>query len=131
MDNKTSYSKDKVGKRLKEVRMHLNKSQKEIAVLLNISQNALSNYEKGQRHSPYRILVEISRIANVSLAWLLTGKDSGKGITGKEKELLNYLGKLGITDAQEAKEIFSTLKLEALIYQITSVRLSIEKIINL
>ncbi|MDO9575096.1 MAG: helix-turn-helix transcriptional regulator [bacterium] len=131
MDKKISYSRDKVGERLKEVRIHLNRTQKEFAALLNISQNALSNYEKGRRYPSYRILVEISQIANVSPAWLLIGEGSGDGITRKKKELLNYLEKLGITDAKEAKEIFTALKLEALIYQITSVRLSIEKIINL
>ena len=59
---------------------------------------------------------------------LSQSEGSREGISKKKKNLLDYLAELGITDEKEAKEIFGTLKLETLLYQIGSVRLLAKKL---
>jgi transcriptional regulator with XRE-family HTH domain len=82
-----------LGKRVKMIRKELQISQKDFANKINISGSYLSEIEAGKSKPGYDFLFNISRICNVSLAYVLhgigeifTGIDYGPSITGKEPE---------------------------------------------
>ena len=62
--------------RIKDLREDRDIKQKEIAKLLNISQQAYSNYENEKRQIPYSLLIKIAIFYNVSLDYIfkLTNK---------------------------------------------------------
>jgi len=64
--------------RIKDLREDSDLSQREVAEVLNCSQQAYSNYELGQRDIPTAILIQLARFHNTSVDYLL-------GLT-KEKE---------------------------------------------
>jgi len=66
------YDLTHIGKRIRQVRMHLEKSQKEFADALGISQSRLSEIENS-RNVKESILFLISRTFKVSLEWLKHG----------------------------------------------------------
>lgn len=62
---------DTLAKRLKELRIENNYSQKEIAELMGIAQVTYSHYELGRRSVSIQNLVKIAQIYNVSVDYLL------------------------------------------------------------
>lgn len=60
---------------LKIVRKNRNLNQQKVAMDLNISREALSYYENGKREPSLALLVAMSRYFNVSIDFLITGKD--------------------------------------------------------
>lgn len=50
-------------------------SQLKVAMDLNISREAISYYENGQRCPNLEMLVKLSEYFNVSIHYLITGKD--------------------------------------------------------
>ncbi|MBC8530371.1 helix-turn-helix domain-containing protein [Gehongia tenuis] len=60
-----------LGERIKLLRQERNMPQKELAHITHISAATLSQYENGKRTPPDAWKVEISRIFNVSLDWLI------------------------------------------------------------
>jgi len=60
--------------RLAELRKEKNLSQKEIARVLQITQQAYSNYENGRREPDYNMLKKIADLYKVSLDWLLNNE---------------------------------------------------------
>ena len=63
---------------LKNVRRQRNLNQQKVAMDLNISREALSYYENGKREPSLALLVEMSRYFNVSINYLITGKEFQK-----------------------------------------------------
>ena len=63
---------------LKTIRKQRNLNQQKVAMDLNISREALSYYENGKREPSLALLVEISRYFNVSINYLITGKEFEK-----------------------------------------------------
>lgn len=57
--------------RLKELREENDFKQREIAARLHCSQQVYSNYENGQRDIPTDILIQLSRVYNVSTDYIL------------------------------------------------------------
>ena len=57
--------------RLKELREQEHYSQTEIAEKLNIKQNTYSQYETGQRQIPIAVLINLAKIYNVSVDYIL------------------------------------------------------------
>ena len=55
-----------------------NWNQQKVAMDLNISRESLSYYENGRREPPLALLVEMSRYFNVSIDYLITGKEFEK-----------------------------------------------------
>ena len=64
--------------RLKDLREDNDLTQRELAERLHISQNTYSQYENGVRQLPIEILIEISRIYNVSTDYILRLTDNPK-----------------------------------------------------
>lgn len=63
---------------LKEIRKQKNYNQLKVALDLSISREALSYYENGKRSPDINMLVKLSEYFNVSIDYLITGKDFQK-----------------------------------------------------
>ena len=63
---------------LKEIRKKKNYNQLKVALDLSISREALSYYENGKRSPDIDMLVKLSNYFNVSIDYLITGKDFKK-----------------------------------------------------
>ena len=63
---------------LKEIRKRKNLNQLKVALDLHISREALSHYENGKREPSLEMLVQMSNYFNVSIDYLITGKDFNK-----------------------------------------------------
>lgn len=60
---------------LREIRKKKGLSQQKVAMDLNISREALSYYENGKRNPDVSMLLAMSKYFNVSIDYLITGKD--------------------------------------------------------
>ena len=60
---------------LKEIRKKKHLSQQKVAIDLNISREALSYYENGKREPSISMLIKMSEYFNVSIDYLITGKE--------------------------------------------------------
>ena len=63
---------------LKNIRKQLKLNQQKVAMDLNISREALSYYENGKREPSLSLLVSMSNYFNVSINYLITGKEFQK-----------------------------------------------------
>ena len=63
---------------LKEIRKKKNLNQLKVAMDLNISRESLSYYENGKREPSLSLLVQMSEYFNVSINYLITGKEFQK-----------------------------------------------------
>lgn len=63
---------------LKTVRKSRNLNQQKVAMDLNISREALSYYENGRREPSLALLVKMSAYFNVSINYLITGREFEK-----------------------------------------------------
>lgn len=63
---------------LKEVRRRKRYSQLKVAIDLSISREALSYYETGKRSPDLEMLIKLSRYFNVSIDYLILGKEFEK-----------------------------------------------------
>ena len=64
--------------RIKELRKSRNISQLKMAMDLNMNQNSISRYENGQRQADYQTLITFANYFNVSIDYLITGKEFKK-----------------------------------------------------
>lgn len=62
-------------KGLKEIRKSKRLNQLKVATDLNISRESISYYENGQREPSLDLLVKMSEYFNVSINYLITGKE--------------------------------------------------------
>lgn len=62
-------------KGLREIRKSKRLTQLRVAMDLNISREALSYYETGKRNPDLEMLVAMSKYFNVSVDYLITGKN--------------------------------------------------------
>ena len=60
---------------LKKIRKIKNLNQQKVALDLNISRESLSHYENGKREPSLNLLIDMSKYFNVSIDYLITGKD--------------------------------------------------------
>jgi len=65
-------------KGLKIIRKEKNLNQQKVAIDLNISREALSHYENGKREPSLDMLIKMSDYFNVSIDFLITGKEFKK-----------------------------------------------------
>ena len=63
---------------LREIRKRKRYSQLKVALELSISREALSYYETGKRSPDLEMLVKLSRYFNVSIDYLILGKEFEK-----------------------------------------------------
>lgn len=65
-------------KRIRDLREDRDLTQKQMAKVLNCSQQVYSNYELGQRDIPTDILIKLSRFYSVSVDYILGISDNPK-----------------------------------------------------
>lgn len=65
-------------KRIRDLREDNDLTQKEVAKVLNCSQQVYSNYELGQRDIPTDVLIKLSFFYNVSTDYILGISDNRK-----------------------------------------------------
>lgn len=65
-------------KGLKKIRKEKNLNQLKVAMDLNISREALSHYENGKREPSLDMLNKLSNYFNVSIDFLINGKEFQK-----------------------------------------------------
>lgn len=78
------------GRRLAFIRQNSKLSQSQIAQKLNIAQSTYAGYEKGVRKIPLEIIVQLSKILNISPIILILGDEANivKDYTISEQELI-------------------------------------------
>ena len=64
--------------RIRDLREDRDLTQKQVAKILNCSQQVYSNYELGQRDIPTDILIQLSRLYKVSIDYILGISDIPK-----------------------------------------------------
>ena len=65
-------------RRIRDLREDRDLTQKQVASILNCSQQVYSNYELGQRDLPTDILIKLSSLYNVSVDYILEISDDPK-----------------------------------------------------
>ena len=63
---------------LREIRKEKHLNQQKVAMDHHITREALSHYENGRREPTLAMLVKMSEYFNVSIDYLITGKDFQK-----------------------------------------------------
>lgn len=91
--------------RLLTLRKAMGLTQKEVAEKLGISRQAYANYEIGNREPDHKTLIEIAKLFNVSLDYLL-GKEEKP--VAESDELTEYLEEL--KSRPEMRMLFSLAK---------------------
>lgn len=78
------------GRRLAFIRQNSKLSQSQIAQKLNIAQSTYAGYEKGVRKIPLEIIVQLSKILNISPTIPILGDEANivKDYTISEQELI-------------------------------------------
>lgn len=78
------------GRRLASIRQNSKLSQVQIAQKLNIAQSTYAGYEKGVRKIHLEIIVQLSKILNISTVGLILGDEANivKEYTISEQELI-------------------------------------------
>jgi DNA-binding XRE family transcriptional regulator len=75
-----------IGARVKRVRMEKGLNQATFAKKVGLSgPTVVSKYEKGQREPDIKSLVQIAKLGNKSLDWLLTGKSTSTQVDVAKK----------------------------------------------
>lgn len=64
------------GKRLAVIRQNQNFSQKQLSALLSIPQSTYAGYETGARKIPLDLIVELSKVLEVSPTFLILGEEA-------------------------------------------------------
>ena len=60
-----------IGKRIKQVRQDLDKTQIDMAKILRIQQSAISKLERGDIMPTVEILFKLNKISGISIDWIL------------------------------------------------------------
>lgn len=80
---------------VKELRLKHRMTQDELAARVNLTQNSVSAWERRGAVPPMEILTKLSKIFNVSIDYLLTGKKSNaRECTFEELQLLEKYDRL-------------------------------------
>ena len=74
----TSAELKAIGNRISTRRKQLNYTQEQIAEMMDVSIQMVSNLERGNKAIKIENLIKISEILNVSTDYILTGKHTGK-----------------------------------------------------
>ena len=71
-----NYDMKQSGARIQQLRIQAGYTQSELALKLNINRSFLSHIESGKKGCSVDLLVQLSTLLNVSLDFLILGKDS-------------------------------------------------------
>lgn len=102
-----------MGGRIREIRSHSGLRQWELARLLGTTQSAIHKYERGVMPEPRR-LMELARVGNTSIEWILTGRHGQDGTTHRERPpdaLLRTASTLNALDGEERARVEEAVRL--------------------
>lgn len=71
-----NYDMKKSGERIRQLRIQAGFTQSELALKLNINRSFLSHIESGEKGCSVDLLVQLSKLFDVSLDYLVLGKRS-------------------------------------------------------
>ena len=100
-----------MGQRIRQIRLDASLRQWELAERLGTTQSAIHKYERGVVPEPRR-LIEISRVGNTSVEWILTGRHGEDGSEDRERvepTLLELARRLGGLDEGERNAVDEAL----------------------
>ena len=100
-----------IGTRIRQRRKELNITQTQIQQQTSVSSGNLSCIENGKYLPSAIALLELSRVLDCSVDWILTGESliskSQDSLDIKEEELLKFFRKLDADDQDEIMDIIS------------------------
>ena len=82
-----------LGNRLKELRKQKKLNQTELAEVIGISLNTLSNMESGKTDPSTETIIKLCDFFKISTDYLLTGKEGTSDISAEEREILEFVRK--------------------------------------
>ena len=85
-----NYDMKQSGARIQQLRIQAGYTQSELALKLNINRSFLSHIESGKKGCSVDLLVQLSKLLNVSLDFLILGKDT-TSIKEELEELITRL----------------------------------------
>lgn len=97
-----------VAQKIKELRIEKNLTQKKLADLLNVSQNAVYNWENGKREPNSDIIEKLSDIFEVLPSYLMGWRDEDMEIEMEIDKLIDRFS--NITDHQEVSDIVKEMQ---------------------
>lgn len=108
-----------VSQRIKDLRKKNGMTQKELAEILNVSQNAVYNWENDKRIPNADIVKQIASFFGVSPAYLLGWQDQNIELFLEIQKLIDRMNET--TELEEAKNIFKEIE------ELTSKQAGLEK----
>lgn len=96
------------GKRLQDLLIENNMTQKELAVKLNVNRGSVSNWVTDRRFPDQGMLMKISDEFNVTIDYLIKGKEDEKDIK-EAKELYKLYSKLEDKDKYLVNSMMKTM----------------------
>lgn len=78
-----------IGKRIQNRRKQLGYTQEQLAEMMNVSVQMVSNLERGNKAIRIDNLINISQIMNISTDYILTGKQSQQDISNLSEQISN------------------------------------------
>jgi len=100
---------EKMGKFISELRKSHQMTQKELAAKLNVSDKAVSKWERGQSYPDILLLAPISAILGITTTELLNGERAGQEAVNAEISVVNALEYVGKTAKSKIKLVQSIL----------------------
>jgi len=98
--------KNNIGKRVRKLRQQQNMTQKELANILGIANNTLSNYENGNREIDNNTLISIANQFNVSTDYLLGHSDITIPKPEHFDEFIEDVGRIDLKELMDKYEFF-------------------------
>lgn len=95
---------------MKEFRLKLNLSQKELGDKVGVSEASISNYETGKREPDLKTLCGLADLFDCSLDLLVRGKEKDHSKEWSKKELLNRLEGYDLDELREMVILSSWLQ---------------------
>lgn len=95
-------------KNLKDLRKKYNKTQKDLAVYLNVTRPTIAGYETKNKEPDFERLILISEYFDVTIDFLLKGSEKAQdiyGISEYDKEFKEVLTRLSNEDKAELLEL--------------------------
>lgn len=69
------FNMAETGQRIKELRLSLGSTQKELADQIGVAQNTIAQYEKGKAETSIEAIISLANILQTTTDYLLLGKE--------------------------------------------------------
>lgn len=95
--------------RIKDLREDEDKTQQEIAELLNMHLTTYRRYETGEREPPFKFMISLSKLYDVSLDYIagLTNDKRGKGFSKNKNEKTPNKEKYNISQSHNTNAVIN------------------------